>query len=196
MGALRDMYKEFCLNLTFKYFPDYERAGVIHCLKVVRLITDLICISLLIACCVGDTWLYQGDTASIGLWRHCWTVTTSDGDVIDEICRELTGDEMTFAEKSCRIFAVMSCLCMLSALLLSLFGIFSSRSHGAFHSISILSSVTCTVAALVLFSLSSPLNYYGDNTSYGWAYIVGWTCVAFTMVCWSLVYCTMSVFND
>ena len=196
-GALHDCYKELCLKITSHFFPDYERAGVIHFLKVVRMITDLISTSLLIASCVGDSWINRGDIASIGLWRHCWVIQASDGGGIEH-CQELTGEEMSFGERSCRIFIVLSCLCMFSAIMLSVFGIFTSRSHGIFHSISTLSAVLCTVIALVIFTVSTPsgTSLDGRDESFGWAYILGWTSVTFSFVCWLLIYCTMSVFND
>ena len=194
LSTLFKFYKELCLNLTYKFFPDYERAGVIHCLKVVRMCTDLIATSILIASCVGISWIDHDDIASYGLWRQCFTIVTSSSDTI-EPCRELTGDDMTFTGKSCRIFIVMSCLCMLSAVMLSAFGIFTSRSHGLFHSISTLSGVTCAILGLVLFSTPTSAISSAEET-FGWAYILGWTSVAFSFVCWLLIYCTMSAFND
>ena len=193
VNTLLVYYKELCLNLTYKFFPDYERAGVIHCLKVVRMCTDLIATSLLIASCIGISWIEQADIASYGLWRQCFTILTSNGDLVEH-CRELTGDDMTFAGKSCRIFVVMACLCMISAVMLSAFGIFTSRSHGLFHSISTLSGIVCAIIGLVLFT--SPSAISNIEETFGWSYILGWTSVAFNFVCWLLIYCTMSAFND
>ena len=176
-------YREFCSNIVFKYFPDYEKAGILHCLKVIRLLTDLINISLMFSSCIGSKW-WISDTETIGLWQTC----ALDG---SNTCLDYNEEELNFTEKSVRILIALACCCMLATVLLSTFGIFTSRSHGIFHSISTISATICMFLALVLFTLTTASDGIGV---YGWSYIVGWTSVV--LLSWCFIYCTISAFSD
>ena len=177
------------------YFPDYEKAGILHCVKVVRLLVDLMAVSFFLLTSVGQAWVTT-PSIEMGLWRYCFTA--------DDHCVMYNEDTLTFVEKAARVMVALSCLCILAATAFSIFGLFSSKTRGTFHSMATVSACCCLASAMIIFTvqvnsaLPSALQLMeeGEDYQFGWTYIVGWTSVWFTFLAWIVVFCSVTALNE
>jgi len=187
-------FRSFCFYIVYSYFPDYEKAGILHCVKVVRFLVDIISTGFFLLTSIGQVWVTT-PYVEIGLWQYCFSR--------DEECVMYSEETLTLSGKAVRVMVALSCLCMLAATAFSVFGLFSSKTRGTFHSIATVSACCCLACALIIFTVqansTSPsplLEIKEQNFRFGWTYIVGWTSVCFTFIAWVIVFCSVTALNE